>query len=449
MYTRFLSLLEKYLTPIAAKVASFNLLMAIKDACILSAPFTVVGSLTGLVKSQGEFWCNEWGIPLDGLLGKVLTIFGNVNVVAMGLVGIIIVLAASYYYANYLKEDSKNVIPLTTAIIALVTYLVIVPDKVTVGTETISAYTPNFLNYEGMFTGLIVGLTTAYLYSKLIKSKFTIRLPETVPPMILNSFRAIIPFFIILTLFSTLRVVIESFGFASMQELIAKFIVAPLSNVGTGLPAVIIVILIMQLLWFFGIHGFSIMWGLISVLWMPIFMEHIDIYLKTGSFETITQVAPNTLSNVYAMIGGSGSTLALSVLLLFMAPKKSAERTVGKVSLIPGCFGINEPITFGLPIVLNPIMFIPFIFVPIMNAVIAYFATSWGLVTPLVVLNSGAEPVFLNVFVLAAFRLSPVILYGILFILDMLVYAPFLKIQLKQNRIEQEKLNEEKVKVGV
>lgn len=289
-----------------------------------------------------------------------------------------------------------------------------------------------------MFTGLIIGLLTAYIYSKLIKSKFTIKLPDSVPPMIMNSFMAIIPFFVVLFLFSALRVVVESFGFESLQKLVADTIVTPLSGVGTGLPAVIIVIIIMQLLWFFGIHGFSIMWGLISVLWMPIFMEHIDIYLKTGSFESITQVAPNTLSNIYAMIGGSGSTLPLIVLILIMAPKDSAEKAVGKVSLIPGCFCINEPITFGLPIVLNPIMFIPFVFVPVINAIIAYFAINSGLVTPLVVLNSGAEPVFLNVLVLAAFKWSPVILYGVLFILDMILYAPFLKLQLKQNKANQE-----------
>ncbi|MBC5628234.1 PTS sugar transporter subunit IIC [Clostridium sp. NSJ-6] len=438
MYNKFLELLERYLSPIAAKVSANHVLMAIKDAFILSMPFTVVGSLTGLVKSQGDYWFAQWGVSLDGFLGKLLSIFGNINTVAMGLVGIIIVVASSYYYASHLKLNNDKVNPIITSLVALVTYFVTIPDKITVGTEVVSAYTINFFNYEGMFTGLIIGLLTAYIYSKLIKSKFTIKLPDSVPPMIMNSFMAIVPFFVVLLLFSTLRVVVETLGFESLQRLVADTIVAPLSGVGTGLPAVIIVIIIMQLLWFFGIHGFSIMWGLISVLWMPIFMEHIDIYLKTGSFESITQVAPNTLSNVYAMIGGSGSTLALVVLILIVAPKSSAERAVGKVSLIPGCFGINEPLTFGLPIVLNPIMFIPFVFVPVINAIIAYFAINSGLVTPLVVLNSGAEPVFLNVLVLAAFKWSPVILYALLFVLDMVLYAPFLKLQLKQNSANQE-----------
>lgn len=438
MYNKFLNLLEKYLSPIADKVAQNTVLQAIKDAFILSMPFTVVGSLAGLVKSQGDYWCGRYNVSLDGLLGNILNIFGNVNQVAMGLVGIVIVIASSFFYAIHLKENNNKIVPVTTSIIALVTYFATIPSKILVEGKEAIGYAPNFFNYEGMFTGLIIGLVTAFLYGKLVGSKFTIKLPDTVPPSILDSFRAIIPFFIVLIIFSTIKEIVEFAGFDSLQQVVAQFIVAPLSNIGTGLPAVIIVIIVMQLLWFFGIHGFSIMWGLISVLWMPIFMEHIDIYVKTGSFDSITQVAPNTLSNVYAMIGGSGSTLALVVLLLFMAPKGSAERAVGKVAIIPGCFGINEPVTFGLPIVLNPIMFLPFVFVPVINAIIAYFAIKVGLVTPLVVLNSGAEPVILNVFVLAAFKLAPVILYILLFILDMVLYAPFVKLQLRQDKHELE-----------
>ena len=160
------------------------------------------------------------------------------------------------------------------------------------------------------------------------------------------------------------------------------------------------------------------------------------MYVEKGSFDGITQVAPNTLCNVYAMIGGSGSTLALVVLLLVLGKKGSAERSIGKVAIIPGLFGINEPVTFGLPIVLNPIMFLPFVFVPVINAIIGYFATSWGWVNHLVVLNSGVEPIFVNAWVLGAFTISPVILCVVLFIIDFILYYPFVKLQIKQNSIE-------------
>lgn len=114
MYKKFLDLLEKYLSPIAEKVAQNILLQAIKDAFILSMPFTVVGSLTGLIKSQGEYWFGRAGVSLDGVLGSILNIFGNVNEVAMGLVGIVIVLASSFYYAENLKMDNEKIVPITT-----------------------------------------------------------------------------------------------------------------------------------------------------------------------------------------------------------------------------------------------------------------------------------------------------------------------------------------------
>lgn len=433
-----MSLLEKYLMPFSNKITSNKLLNAIKDACILTSPFTVVGSLAGLVSQQANYWFGQWGIPLDGILKSIINTFTNINTVAMGLTGLVVVIASSYNYATQLKgaKTGDKCVPLVACIVSLIAYIATIPNSLNIGDTTVTAFQINFFNYEGMFAGMVIGLVSSYMYHKLVNSKFTIKLPGQVPPMVLNSFLSIIPFFVIITVFSFIKELVVLFGYDSIQQLITQFIITPLNGIGTGLPAVILVIIIMQLLWFFGVHGFSIMWGLISVLWMPIFYEHIQLYVETGSFDSITQVAPNTLNNVYAMIGGSGSTLALVVLLLILGKKGSAERPIGKVAIIPGLFGINEPVTFGLPIVLNPIMFIPFIFVPVVNAIVAYFATSWGWVNHLVVLNSGVEPIFVNAWVLGAFTLSPVILLIVLFILDVVLYYPFVKLQIKQNSLE-------------
>ena len=431
---KFMGVLEKYLTPFSQMVANNHLLQSIKDAFILGIPFTVVGSICGLIKSQLEYWLTQAGVSLDGFLGSLIHVLGNVGTVAMGLMGIVIVLSSSYFYAQRLKENNNKVVPLMTSLLALVSYFATIPWEVAGESETLSGFALNYFNYEGMFTGLLIGLSTAWLYSKLVKSKFTIKLPDSVPTGVLNSFLALIPISIILIIFSIVKEVVVLCGFTSLQAVIAQFIVTPLSNVGTGLPAIIIVILLMQLLWFFGLHGFSIIWGVVSSIWLPLFMEQIDTFAKTQSFDSITQVAPNTISNIYAMLGGSGSTLALIVVLLILAPKKSAEKKIAKMSLVPGIFNINEPIIFGLPIVLNPMMFIPFVFIPVVNAIIAYFAVSMHFVNPMVVLNSGQEPIFFNAWVLGAFTLSPVILMMILFVIDMVLYAPFAKMVIKQNQ---------------
>lgn len=431
---KFMDVLEKYLTPFSQMVANNHLLQSIKDAFILGIPFTVVGSICGLIKSQLEYWLTQAGVSLDGFLGSLIHVLGNVGTVAMGLMGIVIVLSSSYFYAQRLKENNNKVVPLMTSLLALVSYFATIPWEVAGESETLSGFALNYFNYEGMFTGLLIGLSTAWLYSKLVKSKFTIKLPDSVPTGVLNSFLALIPISIILIIFSIVKEVVVLCGFTSLQAVISQFIVTPLSNVGTGLPAIIIVILLMQLLWFFGLHGFSIIWGVVSSIWLPLFMEQIDTFAKTQSFDSITQVAPNTISNIYAMLGGSGSTLALIVVLLILAPKKSAEKEIAKMSLVPGIFNINEPIIFGLPIVLNPMMFIPFVFIPVVNAIIAYFAVSMHFVNPMVVLNSGQEPIFFNAWVLGAFTLSPVILMMILFVIDMVLYAPFAKMVIKQNQ---------------
>lgn len=431
---KFMGVLEKYLTPFSQMVANNHLLQSIKDAFILGIPFTVVGSICGLIKSQLEYWLTQAGVSLDGFLGSLIHVLGNVGTVAMGLMGIVIVLSSSYFYAQRLKENNNKVVPLMTSLLALVSYFATIPWEVAGESETLSGFALNYFNYEGMFTGLLIGLSTAWLYSKLVKSKFTIKLPDSVPTGVLNSFLALIPISIILIIFSIVKEVVVLCGFTSLQAVIAQFIVTPLSNIGTGLPAIIIVILLMQLLWFFGLHGFSIIWGVVSSIWLPLFMEQIDTFAKTQSFDSITQVAPNTISNIYAMLGGSGSTLALIVVLLILAPKKSAEKEIAKMSLVPGIFNINEPIIFGLPIVLNPMMFIPFVFIPVVNAIIAYFAVSMHFVNPMVVLNSGQEPIFFNAWVLGAFTLSPVILMMILFVIDMVLYAPFAKMVIKQNQ---------------
>lgn len=429
---KFLDIMEKFMTPLSMKISSNRVLQSIKDAFILSIPFTVIGSFIGLIKMQLEFFTKG---TKTQILTSIINILGTIGDISMALIGIVIVMASAYYLSGRLKSKNTSINSMAVALLALVCYVATIPTTVT-DPETgniIAGYARNFFNYEGMFTGLIVGLTTAWLYSKLMESKMTIKLPESVPPGILNSFKAIIPMAIIIALFATVKELVIIAGYGSLQELITTIIVSPLTNVGTGLPAIIIVIIFMQLLWFFGLHGFSIMWGLVSAIWLPIFMNHIAIYAKTQDLSAIVGVAPNVISNIYAMIGGSGSTLALIIAILLFCKKDSSERAVAKISIVPGIFNINEPMIFGLPIVLNPIMFIPFVFIPVINAIISYFAISSGLVTPMVVLNAGVEPVLLNAWVLGAFKITPVLLMLALLILDVVLYTPFVKLLAKQN----------------
>lgn len=413
------------------------ILQAIKNAFVRTIPFTVVGSFSNLIKMQLDALIKAKDIQNAWLI-NTSNLFGYIGTATLGIVGLIVVLSSAYSYAVELKQQdkNKNLNPIIATLLALSAYFVMVPNNVNYldsKAKVIEGFATSFFSYEGMFTALIVGMIAVALFAAFSRSKFTFKMPDSVPQNVFDSFFALIPIAEVLLIFGVIRIVIQSLGYASLIQMISKILIDPLLVVGTGLPAIIVVILIEQILWFLGLHGFNIVWGVMSAFWLPLFLQNVSKFAETQSFAGIS-ISPNTMTNVYAMIGGSGATFGLIIAMLIFTKKGEKEREIAKLALVPGCFGINEPVIFGLPIVLNPIMFIPWIVVPLLNAIIAYVVTKIGWVVPLVVLNSGNEPIFLSTWILGAFHISPVILTLVLVILDILIYAPFVIINQRNER---------------
>lgn len=430
--------LQEPLLKVSAWVEGNTILQAIKNAFVRTIPFTVVGSFSNLIKMQIDALIKSQGIE-NAILSNISNLFGYLGNATLGIVAIIVVFSSAYSYAVELKSKEKNerLNPIIATLLALSAYFVMVPNNVNYldsKADIIEGFASSFFSYEGMFTALIVGMLAVALFSRFTRSKFTIKMPGNVPQNVFDSFFSLIPISEVLLIFGILRIIIQSLGYVSLLQMISEVLIKPLLTVGTGLPAIIIVILLQQILWFLGLHGFNIVWGVVSAFWLPVFLENVAKFAETQSFADIS-IAPNTMTNVYAMIGGSGATFGLIIAMLIFTKKGEKEREVAKLSLVPGCFGINEPVIFGLPIVLNPLMFIPWIVVPVVNAVIAYIVTSLGWVVPLVVLNSGNEPIFLSTWVLGAFHISPVILTFVLVVLDVLMYAPFVVLNQRQERL--------------
>lgn len=429
--------LQEPLLKVSAWVEGNTILQAVKNAFVRTIPFTVVGSFSNLIKMQIDALIKNQGID-NAILTNISNLFGYLGNATLGIVAIIVVFSSAYSYAIELKHKEKNerLNPIIATLLALSAYFVMIPNNVNYldsKAEIIEGFASSFFSYEGMFTALIVGMIAVALFARFTRSKFTIKMPGNVPQNVFDSFFSLIPISEVLLIFGVLRIVIQSLGYVSLLQMISEVLIKPLLTVGTGLPAIIIVILLQQILWFLGLHGFNIVWGVVSAFWLPVFLENVAKFAETQSFAGIS-IAPNTMTNVYAMIGGSGATFGLIIAMLIFTRKGEKEREVAKLALIPGCFGINEPVIFGLPIVLNPLMFIPWIVVPIVNAVIAYVVTSLGWVVPLVVLNSGNEPIFISTWVLGAFHISPVILTFVLVVLDIIMYAPFVILNQRQER---------------
>ena len=418
-------------------VQNNTILQAVKNAFVRTIPFTVIGSFSNLIKMQLDALIKSQNLHW-GWLTSISNLFGYLGVATLGIVGLIVVISSAYSYAVELKQrdENKSMNIIIATLLAFSAYFVMVPNNVNFAdpkAKVIEGFASSLFSYEGMFTGLIVGMLAVALFAAFSRSKFTIKMPGSVPQNVFDSFFALIPMAEVLLLFGLARIGLQAMGYASLIQLISTVVIKPLLTVGTGLPAIIVVILLEQILWFLGLHGFNIVWGIVSAFWLPLFLQNVAKFAETKSFADIS-IAPNTMTNVYAMIGGSGATFGLIIAMLIFAKKGEKEREVAKLALVPGCFGINEPVIFGLPIVLNPIMFIPWIFVPLFNAIVAYVVTSIGWVVPLVVLNSGNEPIFFSTWILGGLHMSPVILALVLVIFDVFLYAPFVILNQRNER---------------
>ncbi len=418
-------------------VQNNTILQAVKNAFVRTIPFTVIGSFSNLIKMQLDALIKSQNLHW-GWLTSISNLFGYLGVATLGIVGLIVVISSAYSYAVELKQrdENKSMNIIIATLLAFSAYFVMVPNNVNFAdpkAKVIEGFASSLFSYEGMFTGLIVGMLAVALFAAFSRSKFTIKMPGSVPQNVFDSFFALIPMAEVLLLFGLARIGLQAMGYASLIQLIATVVIKPLLTVGTGLPAIIVVILLEQILWFLGLHGFNIVWGIVSAFWLPLFLQNVAKFAETKSFADIS-IAPNTMTNVYAMIGGSGATFGLIIAMLIFAKKGEKECEVAKLALVPGCFGINEPVIFGLPIVLNPIMFIPWIVVPLFNAIVAYVVTSIGWVVPLVVLNSGNEPIFFSTWILGGLHMSPVILALVLVIFDVFLYAPFVIMNQRNER---------------
>lgn len=315
---------QEPLLKVSAWVERNTILQAIKNAFVRTIPFTVVGSFSNLIKMQLDALIKNQDIH-NALLTNISNLFGYIGNATLGIVALIVVFSSAYSYAFELKRNEKNsqLNPIIATLLAFAAYFVMVPNNVNYldpKADIVEGFSTSFFSYEGMFTALIVGLIAVALFARFTRSKFTIKMPGNVPQNVFDSFFSLIPISGVLLIFGAIRIALQSLGYVSLLQMISEVLIKPLLTVGTGLPAILIVILLQQILWFLGLHGFNIVWGVVSAFWLPIFLENVAKFAETQSFADIS-IAPNTMTNVYAMIGGSGATFGLIIAMLIFTKK--------------------------------------------------------------------------------------------------------------------------------
>jgi PTS system cellobiose-specific IIC component len=289
-----------------------------------------------------------------------------------------------------------------------------------------SGISGNSLGATGLFTGMSIGVLSVEIFCWLSKKEaLKIKMPETVPPGVARAFEVLVPAFITLTVISLIGLVANQFTASDgsmlyLNDVIMQFM-EPVVNVGASLPGVLIIILLEMLFWLVGIHGSNMMSAVISTLFTPLGMANMEAY---ANGETPKYIFTQQYLTMFAEIGGSGCTIGL-VFAIFMFSKRADNRAVATLSIVPGLFNINETVTFGIPMVLNPILGIPFVFAPLVLLIMGYILTVIGFCPKTIAIPPWTTPPVLFGF-LAPGSIMGAISQAIAVVASVVLFLPFL-----------------------
>lgn len=294
-----------------------------------------------------------------------------------------------------------------------------------------------WLGAAGFFVAMLIGLLVGRVYVFLIEKKIYIKMPEGVPPTVEKSFGAIIPGIVITALMLIIRGIFQLTPQGNIHEVIYSLIQVPLTNLGGSWPAFLFVTLVGSLLWSLGVHGGVIVYSVMAPVWTTLRLENLQAY-QEGAEVLPHVISGGTFVSVVTSLGGSCATIGLAIALLKARSKRYS--TLGKLAIIPSFLGINEPLMFGMPLVLNPRFIIPMIVTPFLNACIT-IALIYANIIPRF-RGIGAPqgtPLGINGFIEGGWRVT--LLQFCLVGLSFAIYYPFFK------KADQEAVEEENEKV--
>lgn len=284
------------------------------------------------------------------------------------------------------------------------------------------------LDSNGMFVGMLLTIVVAEVFIRLSKNdKLKITLPDGVPPAVAGSFTVLVPAILTVILIVAAGTYIDRFTGMNLWTIIQKFVSAPLNSVADTLGTAVLVSFLTHFLWVFGLHGANLVGAVTTPIFTPMLVQN------TAAFEN-HQAIPNVVPGVdlFTKMGGSGATLGLLIASLLFS-KVQAERTVISISIAPGLFEINEPIIFGLPIVMNPIYMLPFILGPVVLSITTYLLMDFNIIERGCLSIPWVTPPLLSGFLVTGggFRATIYQAIGIVFLV--LLWTPFVMMSNKQN----------------
>jgi len=407
----------------ANKMGNNSYLKAISNGLMATLPVNILGSISLLLAVLPvDFW--QGFLDTVGLRPYLMTTF-NVTVGVIALYGA--------FFIGYQLAKNLNQAALPGGLVSLFTFLLMTPMIATeTGGLTLDS---SRLGAQGIFTAIIAGLIFTKLYCVFLDKKIMIKMPDGVPPFVSETFAGLLP----VALTGIVAIIIARlFGattWGSFSDFITTVVAMPLQGLSSHVGSLLFIVLIQMSLWFFGIHGSMVVGPFITALFLPMDVANMEALASGYANADLPNVMGQTFYNIFSGIGGAGGTLSLIIVILIFAKSKQT-RAVGKLATVPGMFTINEPMIFGLPLLLNPIMAIPLILTPLIQTTIAYFGIASGIFPRLsgVAVPFGT-PIFVNGFIAGGWSIP--ILQLICVAAGCLVYYPFLKVLDKQ-RLKEE-----------
>ena len=411
---KFIGSLQKVLLPFANKISGNKFMSSLGQTFQLLLPVIMIGSFACLGAfldiAPWQSFVNSTGLQFVLMTIQSLT---------LSIIALYVVIVLPFQYAQKLDIN-----PVTASIISLMGFLMLTPH------DLYTAIPTQWLGYPGLFGAMIVGGLVPQFIKFLLKKRIYIRMPKGVPPIVEASFASLVPCLFVLIITVVLSRLFLITPFDNFHNIIYTLIQAPLSGFGLSLPAYLTMQILCTLLMFCGIHGNTIFSTFIPIT-MAASAQNLAA-LAAG------QALPNIITgsfSVFCQPGGIGATFGLAFLLMFRA-KSKRMKTLGRLAVIPAIFGINEPLIFGIPILLNPLLFIPYLLNPIICTVVSYLSIATGIVPRL----SGTEvnwtmPQFVSGFLAQGYQ--AMILQIVLVAITTLIWIPFFRIVDKQIAAEE------------
>lgn len=412
--------LERRILPFATRLGSNRYLASIRDGLIASMPIMIVGSFALVIT---EFPIEAYQNFMLKMFGENWKWFGDIaSSSTMGLSALIAVFGIAYYLGKQYNRD-----PLMSGVISLVSYFILL-------IRIDGGFSANDFGAKGLFVAIITAILSVDIFNFILSKNITIKMPEGVPPAVAKAFEALIPSLVILPLFLLIRFIFSLTPWGSAHAFVFNILQIPLVGISDSFFGIIAAICSSHTLWFFGIHGASVVGSITRPLFESASLANYTAYMAG---DPLPHIVTQQFWDMFQGWGGVGATLPLSFIMIFFCKSKRAK-TLGKLTIGPGIFGINEPMVFGLPLVLNPIMLVPFFVCPLMCVSVSYWAMELGLVakTTGVVIPWTTPPIISGFLATNDWRAA--VLQAILLVLCGLIYYPFIKTLDKKMLAEEE-----------